>query len=79
MIPEYSCECHLVPPLFKLRPGLSTLGCSHAFAKWKAVCIRHVEELALMQSYQDIKRAGMMSAVLCYTYEMLIPICREHA
>ncbi|KAF9653101.1 hypothetical protein BDM02DRAFT_3159997 [Thelephora ganbajun] len=31
-----------------------------AFAKWKTVCIRHVEELGLMQSYQDIKRAENM-------------------
>ena len=51
----------------EFRPGLITLGFSRAFAKWKTVCIRHVEELALMQSYQDIKRAGMMSAVLRYT------------
>ena len=27
--------------------------------KWKTVCARHMEELDLMQSYQDIKRAGV--------------------
>ncbi|KAF9069947.1 hypothetical protein BDP27DRAFT_1447443 [Rhodocollybia butyracea] len=27
-----------------------------AFKKWKRIRVRHVEELALMQSYQDIKR-----------------------
>ena len=32
-----------------------------------------------MQSYQDIKRAGMMSVVLCHTYDIFIIICREHA
>lgn len=31
---------------------------SAAFAKWKALCIRHVEELSLMESYQDVKREG---------------------
>jgi protein SFI1 len=29
-----------------------------AFQKWKRVCIRHVEELSLMESYQDVKREG---------------------
>lgn len=32
-----------------------------------------------MQSYQDIKRAGMTFVLLCYTYEMFIPFYREHA
>ncbi|EGO20886.1 hypothetical protein SERLADRAFT_452027 [Serpula lacrymans var. lacrymans S7.9] len=27
-----------------------------AFKKWKTVCLRHVEELSLMESYQDVKR-----------------------
>ena len=34
---------------------------SAAFAKWKALCIRHVEELSLMESYQDVKREGKSS------------------
>ena len=63
----YNCEYRLVRLPIEFWPGLITLGLSRAFAKWKTVCIRHVEELALMQSYQDIKRAGMMSAVLRYT------------
>ena len=32
-----------------------------------------------MQSYQDIKRAGMVHIVFCYAYEILIPLLREHA
>jgi hypothetical protein len=32
--------------------------CRSAFGKWKKVCIRHVEELSLMESYQDVKREG---------------------
>lgn len=31
-----------------------------AFKKWKGVCIRHVEELSLMESYQDVKREENM-------------------
>ncbi|KAH9001065.1 hypothetical protein EDB92DRAFT_1811986 [Lactarius akahatsu] len=31
-----------------------------AFCKWKKVCIRHVEELGLMESYQDVKREENM-------------------
>ncbi|KAI0693271.1 hypothetical protein BC835DRAFT_1354288 [Cytidiella melzeri] len=31
-----------------------------AFKKWKGVCIRHVEELSLMESYQDVKREESM-------------------
>ncbi|KAI0316688.1 Sfi1 spindle body protein-domain-containing protein [Amylostereum chailletii] len=31
-----------------------------AVRKWKAVCIRHVEELNLMESYQDVKREENM-------------------
>ncbi|TFY83893.1 hypothetical protein EWM64_g113 [Hericium alpestre] len=31
-----------------------------AFNKWKGVCIRHVEELSLMESYQDVKREESM-------------------
>ncbi|TFY63971.1 hypothetical protein EVJ58_g2926 [Rhodofomes roseus] len=31
-----------------------------SFKKWKALCIRHVEELSLMESYQDIKREENM-------------------
>lgn len=37
---------------------LSTVRYRRAFAKWKAVCKRHVDELSLMESYQDIKRDG---------------------
>ncbi|CCL99150.1 uncharacterized protein FIBRA_01165 [Fibroporia radiculosa] len=33
---------------------------SSAFKKWKALCIRHVEELSLMESYQDVKREENM-------------------
>lgn len=29
-----------------------------AFNKWKNVCLRHVEDLSLMESHLDIKRAG---------------------
>ena len=32
--------------------------CRSAFCKWKKVCIRHVEDLSLMESYQDVKREG---------------------
>ena len=32
-----------------------------------------------MQSYQDIKRAGMMFIVFYYTYEIFISLFREHA
>ena len=32
-----------------------------------------------MQSYQDIKRGGMISIASCYDYETLIPLFREHA
>jgi hypothetical protein len=66
-------------PQAEFRPQLITLGCSYAFARWKTVCARHVEELALMQSYQDIKRAGMMSNVFRYDYEIIIYLYREHA
>ena len=38
-----------------------------AFNKWKALCIRHVEELSLMESYQDVKREG---AVLCVIFHI---------
>ncbi|OCH95505.1 hypothetical protein OBBRIDRAFT_816423 [Obba rivulosa] len=31
-----------------------------AFGKWKTLCIRHVEELSLMASYQDVKREENM-------------------
>ncbi|TBU50663.1 hypothetical protein BD309DRAFT_944429 [Dichomitus squalens] len=31
-----------------------------AYEKWKAVCRRHVHELSLMESYQDVKRADNM-------------------
>lgn len=31
---------------------------SRAYEKWKAVGKRHVHELSLMESYQDVKRAG---------------------
>lgn len=31
-----------------------------AFKKWKDLCIRHVEELSLMESYQDVKREGRL-------------------
>ncbi|KAI6045673.1 Sfi1 spindle body protein-domain-containing protein [Pisolithus marmoratus] len=31
-----------------------------AFTKWKNVCLRHVEDLSLMESYLDIKRAETM-------------------
>ncbi|EMD38501.1 hypothetical protein CERSUDRAFT_153416 [Gelatoporia subvermispora B] len=31
-----------------------------AFEKWKDLCIRHVEELSLMASYQDVKREENM-------------------
>ncbi|THH32104.1 hypothetical protein EUX98_g2082 [Antrodiella citrinella] len=31
-----------------------------AFKKWKDLCIRHVEELSLMESYQDVKREEHM-------------------
>ncbi|KAI0637076.1 hypothetical protein C8Q77DRAFT_1215897 [Trametes polyzona] len=31
-----------------------------AFTKWKSVCKRHVDELSLMESYQDIKREENM-------------------
>ncbi|KAK0240195.1 CTLH/CRA C-terminal to lish motif domain-containing protein [Armillaria nabsnona] len=27
-----------------------------AFSKWKRICIRHVEDLSLMESYRDVKR-----------------------
>jgi protein SFI1 len=37
--------------------------CRSAFSKWKKVCIRHVEELSLMESYQDVKREG--TATFC--------------
>ena len=39
--------------------------CRSAFCKWKKVCIRHVEELSLMESYQDVKREGMVTFVEC--------------
>jgi protein SFI1 len=32
-----------------------------AFKKWKSICVRHVEELSLMESYQFVKREGMLS------------------
>ncbi|RPD79963.1 hypothetical protein L226DRAFT_550172 [Lentinus tigrinus ALCF2SS1-7] len=32
----------------------------NAFKKWKAACKRHVDELSLMESYQDIKREENM-------------------
>ncbi|EIN07385.1 hypothetical protein PUNSTDRAFT_121511 [Punctularia strigosozonata HHB-11173 SS5] len=32
----------------------------NAFMKWKAVCLRHVEELSLLESYQDVKREEMI-------------------
>ncbi|KAI0093593.1 hypothetical protein BDY19DRAFT_989156 [Irpex rosettiformis] len=35
-------------------------GLTIAFKKWKNVCIRHVEELSLMESYQDVKREENM-------------------
>jgi protein SFI1 len=38
-----------------------------AFGKWKKVCIRHVEELSLMESYQDVKREG--TATIAYVGE----------
>ena len=28
------------------------------FRKWKNICLRHVEDLSLMESHLDIKRAG---------------------
>ncbi|KAI0273395.1 hypothetical protein BC834DRAFT_921486 [Gloeopeniophorella convolvens] len=31
-----------------------------AFIKWKKVCIRHAEELSLMESYQEVKREENM-------------------
>ncbi|KAI1795981.1 hypothetical protein LXA43DRAFT_697884 [Ganoderma leucocontextum] len=34
-----------------------------AYEKWKAVCKRHVHELSLMESYQDVKRAENMRKV----------------
>lgn len=34
---------------------------SAAFNKWKNLCIRHVEELSLMESYQDVKREGTVT------------------
>ncbi|GBE82341.1 hypothetical protein SCP_0407250 [Sparassis crispa] len=33
---------------------------ANAFKKWKGLCIRHVEELSLMESYQDVKREENM-------------------
>ncbi|OSD01620.1 hypothetical protein PYCCODRAFT_1445611 [Trametes coccinea BRFM310] len=33
---------------------------SRAFKKWKALCKRHVDELSLMESYQDVKREENM-------------------
>ncbi|KZT68998.1 hypothetical protein DAEQUDRAFT_765781 [Daedalea quercina L-15889] len=33
---------------------------STSFMQWKALCIRHVEELSLMESYQDVKREENM-------------------
>ncbi|KAJ3519427.1 hypothetical protein NM688_g9302 [Phlebia brevispora] len=32
-----------------------------AFKKWKELCIRHVEELSLMESYKDVKREAAES------------------
>jgi len=32
---------------------------SFAFRKWKSARVRHVEELSLMESYQDVKREGL--------------------
>lgn len=34
-----------------------------AFTKWKNVCLRHVEDLSLMESHLDIKRAETMRRV----------------
>ncbi|KAH8106712.1 Sfi1 spindle body protein-domain-containing protein [Cristinia sonorae] len=34
-----------------------------AFKKWKDLCIRHVEELSLMESYQDVKREENMRRI----------------
>jgi hypothetical protein len=31
---------------------------SHVLKKWKDLCVRHVEELSLMESYQFVKREG---------------------
>ena len=49
------------PRLRTIRYSILTsiqLALSTAFKKWKSVCIRHVEELSLMESYQDVKREG---------------------
>ncbi|TFY66150.1 hypothetical protein EVG20_g4945 [Dentipellis fragilis] len=50
----------------KLRAMIVAQKSDHAIlgsymAKWKAVCIRHVEELSLMESYQDVKREGHLT------------------
>ncbi|KAG6332366.1 hypothetical protein ID866_6722 [Astraeus odoratus] len=39
---------------------LLTRNFSFAFNKWKNVCLRHVEDLSLMESHLDIKRAETM-------------------
>jgi hypothetical protein len=35
--------------------------CRVAFMKWKASCVRHAEELSLMESYQEVKREGTLA------------------
>jgi protein SFI1 len=40
--------------------------CRSAFSKWKIVCVRHVEELSLMESYQDVKREGTATSCLLF-------------
>lgn len=53
---------------------------SSAYTKWKGVCIRHVEELSLMESYQDVKREGMSVSQYAFDFKAdWMDHCRKHA
>ncbi|KAI9571309.1 Sfi1 spindle body protein-domain-containing protein [Boletus coccyginus] len=42
----------------EVRQKRSQAALKFAFRKWKNICLRHVEDLSLMESHLDIKRAG---------------------
>ena len=53
-----------VPPLQFIRSLCSIL--SFTFGKWKALCNRHLEDLRLMESYQEVKREGTYCKKSCW-------------
>jgi hypothetical protein len=63
---QYEISLMSYVPVFSFHFNtISRIWDRNTLERWKRACVRHAEDLALMASYQDVKREGGLSTELC--------------